>query len=48
MSECKNCLGCKLKNRKTDFVLRLLSIIQKCRLTGKFDIAIKLKEKYSL
>jgi hypothetical protein len=33
-------------NRLTGFVLRLKSIMKKCREHGLFGIAIKLKEKY--
>ncbi len=34
-------------NRKNSFIFRLLSIIQKLRLQGRFDIAIKLRDKYA-
>lgn len=33
-------------NRKTQFIFTLKSIIKKCRETGLFKIAIKIKEKY--
>jgi hypothetical protein len=35
-------------NKKTEFTFKLLNLIKKCRGKGKFNLAIKLIDKYKL
>jgi len=35
-------------NKKTEFTFKLLNLIKKCREKGKFELAIKLVNKYNL
>jgi hypothetical protein len=35
-------------NKKTKFTFKLLNLIKKCRGKGKFNLAIKLIDKYKL
>ena len=35
-------------NKETEFTFKLLNLIKKCREKGKFQLAIKLIEKYHI